>query len=317
MKSLKQNFDKHLVVTVIVLVILPILLGSSTFVLSFYQSQVISFFEQIFNDFREVYKIASQFFALLVQLQYVIFVAMLVFYPLYPFIFSLENHLSKRKPKSVLLEYQLLKKLVYALLPIFFFAVVLRLSSIITPQNPFVNLVRSLDPLSQSIIVSILAVVFFTVASALLRIILLNGSRDFKFYLARLSLRAMSNTEDDLERIKYVIEGLSYYNKYIRRILGLEINGLKMIYSKIIADAAIDKNQLMKELHKAFEDRDKLKPVRCLTLLFNVPEPKDFLVKEPIGKKLEDWGGIIGTLASTITAIIGAILTLLSTSARA
>jgi hypothetical protein len=125
----------------------------------------------------------------------------------------------------------------------------------------------------------------------------------------------MSNTEDDLERIKYVIEGLRYYNKYIRRIFGLEINGLKMIYSKIIADAASDKNQLMKELHKAFEERDKLKPVRCLTLLFDVPEPKDFLVKEPIGKKLEDWAGIIGTLASTITAVIGAILTLFGTSA--
>ena len=229
MKSLKHNFDKHLVLTVIVLIILPMLLGSSTFVLFFYQGQVISFFEQIFNDFREGYKIAFPFFALLVQLQYIIFVAMLVFYSVYPLIFSLENHLSKRKPKSVLLEYQLLKKLVYALLPIFFFAVVLRLSSTITQNSPLVDLVRSLDPLWQSIILSILAVVFFTVASVLLRIILLNGSRHFKFYLARLSLRAMSNTEDDLERTKYVIEGLRYYNKDIRRILGLEINGLKTI----------------------------------------------------------------------------------------
>jgi hypothetical protein len=317
MKSLKQNYDKHLVVTIIVLVALPILLGWSTFVLISYSSEVITFFGEIFNNFEIGYEIGSQFLASLIQLQYVIFVVMLVLYPVYPFIFSLENHLSNRNPKSAVTEYQALKKIVYALLPIFFFEVVYRISSGITPDNPLVDLVGSLNRLQQSILASILAAVFFAVASALLRIILLNRSKHFKFYLARLSLRAMLRGKDDLERMNYLIQGFSLYNKYIRRTLGLQINNLKLIYSKIIADRAVDKNHLMKELCQAFEDSDKLKPITCLTVLFNVPDPEHFLVKESIGKKLQDWGGIIGTLASAIAAVIGAILTLLGTSGQA
>src|SRR5688572_25855255 len=126
MKSLKQDHDKHLVVTVIVLVALPILLAYSTFILAnvSYQTQIITLFMENFNDPR----IGFQFLVSLMLLQYVIFVVMLILYPAYPFIFSIENHLSKRNPKSALTEYQVLKKIVYALLPLFFFTIALRIS---------------------------------------------------------------------------------------------------------------------------------------------------------------------------------------------
>jgi hypothetical protein len=313
MKLLSQNYDKHLVVTVIVLVALPILLGSSTFILinEFYRNQIITFFFRNFDDAT----IGIQFLASFKPLQYVIFVLMLILYPVYPSIFSIENHLSKRNPKSAVTEYQALKKIVYALLPLFFFAVALRISSGITQDNnPLIELVLSLDQLQQSLFLSILGAILFVVASALLRIILLNRSKNFKFYLARLSFRAMSRVEgdDDVERMKYLIGGLSFYNKYIRRTLGLQINDLKIIYSRIITDATVDKNHSMKELCRAFEDNDKLKPIRCLTGLFNVTDPEHFLVKESIGKKLEGWVGILGALISSITAVIGAAVTLFS-----
>src|SRR5215211_3864569 len=135
MNSLKQNYDKHLVITVIVLVALPTLLGFSTFILTnFYLNQVITSSFQKFKD----PEIGIQFLASLILplsiLQYVILVVMLILYPLYPFISSIENHLSKRNLKSSLIEYQVLKKIVYALLPVFFFAVALRIYSDIT-QN--------------------------------------------------------------------------------------------------------------------------------------------------------------------------------------
>lgn len=308
MKSLKQNYDKHLVVTVIVLVALPILLGSTTFILidDFYRNQLITFFYLNFNDIDA----GIQFLASLKLLQYVIFIVMLIFYPVYPLIFSIENHLSKRNPKSAITEYQALKKIVYALLPLFFFAIALRVSSGITRDSPLIELVLSLDQLQQSLFLSILGTILFVVASALLRIILLNRNKHFKYYLARLSFRAISKVQDDIERMKYLIVGLAFYNKYIRRTLGLQINDLKMIYSKIIADATVDRNRSMKELIQAFEDNDKLKPIRCLTGLFNVTDPEHFLVKESVGKKLERWVSIFGALVSSITAVIGAVVTL-------
>jgi hypothetical protein len=81
-----------------------------------------------------------------------------------------------------------------------------------------------------------------------------------------------------------------------------------MIYSKIISDSTVDKIYTMKELSRAFEDNDKLQPIRCLTGLLNIKDPEHFLLKEPPGKKLEDWGRIAGTLASTIATAISALV---------
>jgi hypothetical protein len=285
MKSLKQKYDKHLVITVIVLVALPILLISSTFILTndFYQNQVITFFFLIFND----PQIGIQFLISLSLLQYVIFVVMLILYPLYPFIPSIENHLSKRNLKSALREYQVPKKIVYALVPVFFFALALRISSGIT----------------QELFLSILGAVLLVLASALLRIILLNRSKHFNFHLARLSFRTLSRVEDDAERVKYLIDGLSFYNKYIRRTLRFEINDRKIMHSIIITYATVDRNRWMKELSQAFEDKDKLKPIRCLTGLSGIKDPEHFLVKESVGKKWEEWAALLGALGSAVGAI--------------
>lgn len=309
MRSLKQDHDKHLIITVTVLVALPILLAYSTFILAnvSYQTQIITLFMENFNDAR----IGFQFLVSLMLLQYVIFVAMLILYPAYPFIFSIENHLSKRNPKSALKEYGVLKKIVYALLPLFFFTIALRISSGITEDNPLTALVVSIDEPAQSLFLSILGATLFAFASALLRITLLNGSKHFKFYLARLSFRAMAKVEVEIERVKYLVLGLGFYNKYIRRTLGLQINDLKLIYSKIIADAAVDRRYFMKELGTAFEDNDRLKPIRCLTGLSDTKDPEHFLVKESVGKKLEEWATILGTLASAITAVISAAVSVL------
>lgn len=304
MKSLKQDYDKHLIVTVIVLVALPILLFSSTFILAnvSYQTQIITLFMENFNDPR----MGFQFLVSLTLLQYGIFVVMLILYPAYPFVFSIENHLNKRNPKSALTEYEILKKIVYALLPLFFFTIALRIASGITEDNPLSALVVSIDEPAQSLFLSILGASLFAVASALLRISLLNGSKHFKFYLARLSFRAMAKVKDEIERVKYLVLGLGFYNKYIRGTLGLQINDLKLIYSKIIADVAVDRCYFMKELGTAFEDNDRLKPIRCLAGLSDTKDLEHFLVKESVGKKLEEWATVLGTLASAITAVISA-----------
>ena len=62
-------------------------------------------------------------------------------------------------------------------------------------------------------------------------------------------------------------------------------NDRKIMYSIIITDVTVDKNRWVKELGQAFEDKDKLKPIRCLTGLFNVTDPEHFLLKESVGKK--------------------------------
>ena len=91
-----------------------------------------------------------------------------------------------------------------------------------------------------SLFITTMGVIFFVVGSALLRIILLNSNRSFTFYLARISFGAISEVQDDVEKLRYLITGLNSYNKFIRRNLGLQIGNLKMIYSRIISENSMN-----------------------------------------------------------------------------
>jgi hypothetical protein len=165
------------------------------------------------------------------------------------------------------------------------------------------------DPIS-SLFVTIIGVTFFVVGSALLKIILLIARKEFRFYLAKVLFRVILKKEDEAEKIKYLVNTLNSYNKYVRRILGLEINDLNKIYSKILSDPDLDKNYWIKQLSIAFEDSDKFKTIKCLSGLLNNTDTEHFLAKEPVGKKIEDWAKILGTAVSTVAAIIGVLTTL-------
>lgn len=77
-----------------------------------------------------------------------------------------------------------------------------------------------------------------------------------------------------------------------------------------MSDPAINETHVMEQLSSAFEDPDRLKPIRCLSELLRIQDPEHFLIKESIGNKLQNWAGILGTIASTITAVVGAMTTL-------
>jgi hypothetical protein len=152
-----------------------------------------------------------------------------------------------------------------------------------------------------------MGVTFLIVGSALLKIIMLNSRKEFRFYFAKTSFRVISKEEDNVEKMRYVIRGLNSYNKYLRRNLGLQISDIKRIYSKIISDPTLDKFTSIDKLSMAFEDNDKLKAVTCLSELLGVKDSDQFLTKEPIGKKLEGFVALLGTMVSTFAAIIGVL----------
>jgi hypothetical protein len=310
MRSIQDNFDKHLLITLIVLIVLPICLAMSSFAIDipFFSNPIVDFYIDNFSDYDN--SLSTQLFESLKILQYAIFVVMLVIYPCYPYLLSLRKYYGKRNPRSVIIEHEVLMKITIVLFPFFIFGLGLIIASRLAEENPLNNVLDSLGNIGDSIII-ISGVIIFVVGSALLRIILLTISKDFRFYLAKIFFRAILNVEDEVEKMKYLINGLSSYNKYIRRALGLQINNLKEIYSKIVSDPAIDISMVIRELSSSFEEKDKLESIRCITELMKVTDLEHFLVKESLGKKLGDLAGIIGTLASTVAAVLGAMITLL------
>jgi hypothetical protein len=234
---------------------------------------------------------------------------MLILYPLYPSAFSVEKFFIKRNPENAIIEYEILKKIVYALFPLFIFAFAYLIGRTME-ENPLEFVIKFLgDPIIASLFITIMSVIFFVVGSALLKIISLIARKEFRFYFAKILFRVISKKEDEAEKIRYLVRALNSYNKYVRRSLGLEINDLKKVYSKILSDPTLDKNHSIEELSKAFEDRDKFKTIKCLSKLLKDIDTEHFLAEEPVGKKLEDWATILGTMVSTVAAIIGVLAT--------
>ena len=115
---------------------------------------------------------------------------------------------------------------------------------------------------------------------------------------------------DDSEKMKYLIKALNSYNKYLRRSIGLQINEIKEIYSKILSEPSLYKNWIIKKLSIAFEDRDKFMTIKYLSDILSATDTKHFLTKESVGKKIADGAAILGTIVSTIAAVIGVLATI-------
>lgn len=124
----------------------------------------------------------------------------------YTHIISIEKHFGKRNPRSVIIEYKFQKYTVYILFPLFLFALAFIILSRVTEENPLVNLIKSLgDPILISLFLTIMGIIFFIVGAALLRTILLNSHKRFRFYLERIFFRCIGTLTDDVDKIKYLI----------------------------------------------------------------------------------------------------------------
>jgi hypothetical protein len=235
---------------------------------------------------------------------------MLLIYPIYPAIFPTEDYFRKVGNCNAIFEYKMLKKTVYVLVPFFVFGLIFLITQRIFLQNPLIEMMRFI-PSSFIFYLFIIIIVpsFFIVGSALIKILFLISGRQFRYYFAKAYFSMLLKSEDDVEKMRYLIEVLNSYNKYLRRNLGLQIDDLKKVYSKFLSDSNINKNIAIEEFSSAFIDSDKLRLITCLSNLLKIENTELFLVREPLRKRLQDWATLIGTVASALAAIVRAIAT--------
>src|SRR5437879_13101873 len=100
--------------------------------------------------------------------------------------------------------------------------------------------------------------------------VLLRAKKDTRYYMAKTCFEAISKMRDQTAKVNYLIAGIKFYDRYLQRTLNVQINDVKKIYSKIISDSSIDKNEAMCSILASFEsDEDKLKPVKCISKMLN------------------------------------------------
>ena len=214
MKIVSRRYDNYLLMTIIVLIVLPILLAFSNLVTVIYKQEIFLFSFEYFNNEYFAFQIRDYF-------QYGVFVVMLIVYPLYPSVFSLEKFFIKRNPENVIIEYEMLKKIVYGLFPLFIFAFVYLIGGTMK-ENPLGIIIKFLgDPVTQIFVCYNYRSNIFYCWFCTPQNYLANCKERIQILFCKSIVQSDLKKEDEAEKISYLVKALNSYNKYIRRSLGL------------------------------------------------------------------------------------------------
>jgi len=223
---------------------------------------------------------------------------MVILYPLFSVLYSAPNEFKNKRYWNLIIDYEYTKKIIYVLFPFF----VIYIISLVLNQFTF--------PFPTDSLVAMLFLYFkifstFAVTSALLKIALLLANKNFGFYLAKASFNLSSKkvcSEVD-KAPQYFLKGLSFYNRYLKRNLGFQINHPEDIWFNIMVKSE-DSNKEIDLVYQAFESSDKLHPIKQF-LRYQKENSELFLTKESPSERIQAWITISSTLVSILSGIIG------------
>lgn len=85
----------------------------------------------------------------------------------------------------------------------------------------------------------------FSVTAGIIWMILVAVRKELGYYLAKLLFQTTIHEKEESKKAEYLVKGTRIYDKFLRRTLNLEINNSKKIYSKILSDTDLNKNESM------------------------------------------------------------------------
>lgn len=222
--------------------------------------------------------------------------------------FSLTNSrtfFERNDPKSTVLEYRFVTKLLYVAIPLMiissFIAFILSIPTMVDLTNKTIMLSRliMIGVVTTSVMISVSGLMVFGIP--FLR-------KDFRLYLAKHSLSLSMDTDNEIEKMRYVMFGLNSYDKYLKRTLKVQIKEIHTIFEKIISENSEKMNNIIKDLNTAFET-DTFKPFRYLNT-FCKSNDRDFLTKITRKEKFLDWTPFVAVIASFAISFIQSLPTI-------
>jgi hypothetical protein len=290
--------------TIIVLIVLP-----SAVIISHYflTEVVINYFKSIstVDTVSENLEYATLAVNLFSTFQIVVFVVMVLVYPPYPAPFSIEKYFVKRGFESAVSEFELVRKILYVAIPLLIFFTVIEFLKPLIEQFVSEEVVAMFT--ENIVFYSARGFLFLTVLAGLLKAVFALSRKRFRLYFAKGCLSIAKNSNDEVEKMEYVIKGLNSYNSFLKRHIKLEINEIKKIFSKITTLPSKEKSDTVNSIIKSFESGDTLEPVRYLSSLHD-NKTESFLTEEPLEQKIKLQvtyaAGIIPVILTVIQSVI-------------
>ncbi|HEX2067355.1 MAG TPA: hypothetical protein VHF08_01490 [Nitrososphaeraceae archaeon] len=144
----------------------------------------------------------------------------------------------------------------------------------------------------------------YSVVGGLLWIAFIRINKDFYFYLAKGCFQNILE-KNEVGKMESMIGGLRYYNEYLEKVLRLKINNIDQVFSKLLSDSKIDKQKVIKTIHHAFEENDRLQPINCISTALGIQETEKLLARQPVAEKIKNWTTyVIATIIPFMVSII-------------
>jgi hypothetical protein len=98
--------------------------------------------------------------------------------------------------------------------------------------------------------------------------------------------------------------GLNWYNKFLKRNIGLQINDITGIYSKVITDSSLNSNKTLVSMSESFASEDEFEPLRYLSVFFPDTKKEQILARESIRTRIQESSDILIPIITVTLTII-------------
>jgi len=232
-------------------------------------------------------------------------VSLPISYFLFPINPVVENFFKTNGPLKTVIEYRFVTKILYVSIPImlfFSFMTYLTTQIFVEPTND-----------------QVLLGIFFILTSAAAIMISLAGllkfgflilQKNFRFYLAKNSIRLSMEINNEYEKMQYIIFGLNSYNLFLKKLLRLQFRNVSNVVEKIISDSTENMNITIKEIYDKLEI-ENFKIIRFLAIfLKSDSEERDILTKITLRDKIREWGPVAAVFISVSVSLIQSLPTI-------
>ena len=174
-------------------------------------------------------------------------------------------------------------------------------------ENRYYELLSSIYP-NYQLILTLYNNLFFILPipiSIIIRLSILNSKKYFKLFFAKGCFKiVLKETSDEIDKAKYFLRGLTWYNKFLEKTINLKINNIDIIYEKILIKSPLDNNDIILSISNSFEDKDEFAPLRHISTIFPNLQGEKILTKETLRIKIRESSDLIIPIVTTVIAII-------------
>jgi len=184
-------------------------------------------------------------------------------------------------------------------------------------KNPeFSNLINNLSkrqeivlqptgftPYSYSALFNSIYFIALVPISILIKLLLEHARSKFRIYFARACFDiVLKETSSNLEKARYLQLGLRWYNRFLKRNIGLQFD-YQAVYSRILMSFPLNNNQCLTQLIDSFKDEDDLKPLRHISETI-LNKSQDILFEQNIFTRIKESSDLLIPLVTVIITII-------------